>query len=309
MRKKHTIGTDPEFFLKRGKRYISAIPLIGDEDHGTKHNPIPLKSVGQASVQRDNVAVEFASPPVETPEQFVESIRACLKDISGMIPKDASLEAVPSANFPAGELDHPEAQQFGCDPDYNAWTVEQNEKPHCVNSAFRSCGGHVHVGGIQEDGTPIPGMEFILEFEGKLAMVKAMDILLGIPSTILDCSKAAVARRQLYGKAGCHRIPDHGIEYRTLSNYWLKTPELVMLIYHLTNDAVRLVQSGKLDSLIAKLDGDEIQRIINTGDVAAAEKVVNKHLKPLMSVESQELFDLCLSKIEKVKALSAEWGI
>ena len=286
---------------------MSAIPVIGDEEHGTKHTPIALPSGG--TVQRDNVAVEFASPPVETPEQFVESIRSCLRDISSMIPKGTSLEAVPSANFPASELDHHEAQQFGCDPDYNAWTVEQNEKPHCNSSVFRSCGGHVHVGGIQEDGSPIPGMEFLLEFEGKLAMVRAMDIMLGIPSTILDCSPAAIARRQLYGKAGCHRIPDHGVEYRTLSNYWLKTPELVMLIYHLTNDAVRLVQSGALEDLINKLGAEEIQRIINNGDDLSATKAVERHISNFMSAESKEFFDMCIKKIPKIKKLSVEWGI
>jgi hypothetical protein len=308
-RKTHTIGTDPEFFLKRGKEYISAIPHIGDEEHGTKYAPIALTTVDKACVQRDNVAVEFASPPVETKEEFVESIRGCLREISSMIPKGTSLEAVPSANFPEAELDHPEAQQFGCDPDYDAWKVEQNEKPYCGISTFRSCGGHVHVGGIQDDGTPIPGMEFLLEFEGKLAMVRAMDIMLGVPSTVLDCSKAAVARRQLYGKAGCHRIPEHGIEYRTLSNYWLRSPELVMLVYSLTQDAVHLVQSGHLEELINTLSAEEIQRIINNGDVESATKAIERHILNFMSVESKELFDMCIAKVPKIKKLSVEWGI
>lgn len=307
MRKKHTIGTDPEFFLKRGKKLTSAIPIIGDEERGTKYNPIALPSGG--TVQRDNVAVEFASPPVETKEQFVESIRACLKDVMALIPKDTTLEALPSADFPSSELDHPEALQFGCDPDYNAWTVEQNEKPFCGSQVFRSCGGHVHVGGIQEDGKPIPGMEFLLEFEGKLAMVRAMDVMLGIPSTILDCSKAAVARRELYGKAGCHRIPDHGVEYRTLSNYWLKSPELVMLVYSLTNDAVQMVQKGALEKVIEQIGAEDIQAIINTGNEKQASEVIERYIKPHMSKESLELFDMCLSKIKKVKTLSAEWQI
>jgi len=307
MRKKHTIGTDPEFFLKRGKKLTSAIPIIGDEEHGTKHNPITLPSGG--TVQRDNVAVEFASPPAETREQFVESIRACLKDVMALIPKDTTLEALPSADFPSAELDHPEALQFGCDPDYNAWTVEQNEKPFCGSQVFRSCGGHVHVGGIQEDGKPIAGMEFLLEFEGKLAMVRAMDIMLGIPSTILDCSKAAIARRELYGKAGCHRIPEHGVEYRTLSNYWLKSPELVMLVYSLTNDAVKMVQKNALEKVIEQIGAEDIQAIINNGNEKQAAEVIERYIKPHMSKESLELFDMCLSKIKKVKTLSAEWQI
>ncbi|MFN3329417.1 MAG: putative amidoligase domain-containing protein, partial [Pyrinomonadaceae bacterium] len=136
-----------------------------------------------------------------------------------------------------------------------------------------------------------------------------MDIMLGIPSTILDCSKAAVARRELYGKAGCHRIPDHGVEYRTLSNYWLKSPELVMLIYSLTNDAVKLVQEKTLDGLIERIGAEDIQAIINSGNKKQAAEVIDKYIKKHMSKESLELFDMCLSKIKKIKALSAEWQL
>jgi len=306
---RYTIGTDPEFFLKRHGKFISAIPFIGNEEVGTKYNPLPLTTIKGGSLQRDNVALEFASPPAKTKEEFVENIRACLREINAYIPKDTTLEAVPSARFTASELKHPEAKQFGCDPDFDAWRVQQNERPECDDPRFRSCGGHIHVGGLDDEGNPIKDMEFLLKFEGKINLVKAMDIMVGIPATILDNSKEAVARRKLYGKAGCHRITEYGVEYRTLSNFWLKTPELVMLIYSLTGDAIKLVKSGLLDDLINTISAEEIIRVINAGDASAAMKLMTAHLVQFMSQESIELFKMCYEKLPNVKTLSAEWGL
>jgi len=299
----YTIGTDPEFFLKRGKKLISAIPLIA----GTKHEPAPLKNGG--TVQRDNVAVEFATPPAKGGADFVAKVKSCLKDVMDILPGDTTMEVTPSASFPLSELKHPEAKMFGCDPDYDAWRVEQNEKPDCGNKSFRSCGAHVHVGGLGEDNMPIVGLEFLQTFDGKIQMVKAMDIMLGIPSAILDNSAAAIDRRKLYGKAGCHRPTDYGVEYRSLSNYWMKSPELVMLVYNLTGDAIRLVQSGGLEKMIEKISEDEIKRIINNGDVAAATKVVANYLRELMSPETQEMFDMCAEKLPKYSTLKKEWSL
>jgi hypothetical protein len=82
-----------------------------------------------------------------------------------------------------------------------------------------------------------------------------------------------------------------------------------MLVYHLTNDAVRLVQSGALEDLINKLGAEEIQRIINNGDDLSATKAVERHISNFMSAESKELFEMCIAKIPKIKKLSVEWGI
>lgn len=306
---KYTIGTDPEFFIKRKSRFISAIPFVGDKNTGTKSHPIPLRTVENAFVQRDNVAIEFASPPTKDVTTFVESIRKCLDEIINMIPENTTLEATPSARFSKSQLRHQEAKMFGCDPDYNAWTLSQNISPQCDDPLFRSCGGHVHVGGIDENGNVLEGMEFLTSFEGRINLVRAMDILLGIPATILDCSPAAIERRKLYGRAGCHRQTGYGIEYRTLSNFWLKSPELVMLIYNLTSDAIRLVKSTLLPEVVNKISPNEIQRIINHGDTAAAMKLFSSYLVQFFTQESLELFKLCYEKISKIGDIKQEWNI
>ena len=252
-----TIGTDPEFFLSNKGEYVSSQSA---KIQGTKHEPVALKNGG--TIQRDNVAVEFATPPAKTRKGFVNKVKSCLIDAHGMLPDGHEMVVEPSATFDQVQLEDPEAQEFGCDPDFNAYTVAMNEKPWCGDSTFRSCGAHIHVGGVEDHGAPIKGLEFLLEFDGKINVVKAMDLFHGIISTVLDNSEAAVKRRELYGKAGCHRPTDYGVEYRVLSNYWMKSPELVMMMDSLTRDAVALVASGKLDDILALVGEDELQNVM-----------------------------------------------
>jgi len=301
---KCTIGTDPEYFLRKDAEYVSSqnakIP-------GTKHEPVKLKSGG--TVQRDNVAVEFATVPAKDGNDFVKRIKDCITDTLKMIPKGHELVVEPSAIFNADQLDDPEAQEFGCDPDFNAYTVSQNDKPWCGDSGFRSCGAHIHIGCLNDKGEAIEGLEFLLEFQGKLDAVKAMDLFAGTVSTKLDNSEAAVKRRELYGKAGCHRPTDYGVEYRVLSNYWMKSPQLVMLMDALTRDAMALVRDGKLAAILEEIGEDDLQNTINNGDVAAAEKIIEYYVKPNLSPETLEFLDMCEEALPKYKSVREEWGV
>lgn len=176
---------------------------------------------------------------------------------------------MPSTNFHPQQLSHPEAAEIGCAPDFNAWTDKENIPPaDFAKNTFRSCGGHIHVGYVEGSGN-----DFLLDAVGKRRMIQAMDCLHGMISVLLDNSKEAIERRNIYGKAGCYRPTDYGVEYRTLSNFWCRTDNLKRLMYRLTADALYLVrtkvdESYLLDFIIKDLDGPEnIQNVINTGNV------------------------------------------
>lgn len=299
MGKNATIGTDPEFFLvdKSTGKYISAIPYI----EGTKYNPMSLPSGG--SVQHDNVAIEFATDPVDSKEDFVNAIKNAFKDISNKIPKGHDITAVPSADFENDQLKHPEALEFGCDPDYDAWEVAINTKPVAENQNFRSCGGHIHVGHVEGDGN-----DFLLDPYGKIDTVKMMDFVHGIISTILDNSIAAIERRKLYGKAGCHRPTDYGVEYRVLSNYWLKSPQLVMMVYSLTQDVLRLIREDVHLKLIDSVGSNRIQAIINEGLIDEATVIFENNIKPVLSEDSLNYIKECINKIEHYN-FKKEWEL
>lgn len=296
-----TIGCDPEFFLKDTKsgRLLSAIPFV----KGTKEVPQILPKGG--NIQRDNVAVEVATDPANSKDSFVTNIEATLVEAVKTLPANTEIVAIPSASFPKDQLKHPEALRFGCDPDYDVWKMVQNEAPCAVDDTFRSCGAHIHVGTNGKDGN-----EFLLEWQGKFDVVKAMDCIHGVISTVLDSSKESIDRRQLYGKPGAHRPKDYGVEYRVLSNYWLKSPVTVMMMYSLTEDVLTLVRDGKLVSLVDAMGENEVQRVIAEGDVDTANKMIDTHLLPILSEDSVFYYNEALAKVRADDMdFHGEWGL
>lgn len=296
-----TIGCDPEFFLKERKsgKLISAIPFIT----GTKDMPFRLPLGG--NIQRDNVAMEIATDPADSVESFVSNIRNTLTEAIKTLPSDTEIVAAPSASFDPDQLTHPEAQAFGCDPDFDAWEVKENDKPCAVDNTFRSCGAHIHVGTDGKDENV-----FLLDFEGKLQMVKIMDCIHGIISSVLDSNKEAIDRRQLYGKPGAHRPKEYGVEYRVLSNYWLKSPITVMMMYSLTQDALSIVRNGKADELIEEMDENQVRNTISNGDAAVAMKMIEVSLIPRLSNDSIFYFNEALAKVKANDMnFHAEWNL
>ena len=276
-----TIAADPEMFCTRDGGHV-AVQTTGIT--GTKEKPQLLPQGG--NVQRDNVAVEFAVLPAFSMTEFVQNIGDTLMDCVAALPDDVDIDIIPSANFPESELTHPECREFGCSPDYNAWTMKRNEPPRdAAEGTFRSCGGHIHIGFISASSNV-----FLNDEEGKAMTIRVMDVFLGLVATILDDSEQAVARRTLYGKAGCYRSTDYGIEYRTLSNFWIKSPALVELMYSLAKDALKIMRDNRGFEVIADLGAKIIQDTITNGDVNMATDMVNCYVVDLMSKYSSDLF-------------------
>ena len=299
MKEKFTMGTDPEFMLREKEtgKLISSIPYI----KGTKYAPEILPC--GAGLQRDNVVVEFATLPAGSEAAMVNNVRSAFMDIMTRLPKGHELVADPSACYDTDQLEHPEAQEFGCDPDHDAYEMTINTPPFCGDVTFRSCGGHIHLGYVK--GT---GYKFLLDPMGKIATVLVMDAVHGIISVIIDCSKAAIKRRDLYGKAGCHRPTEYGVEYRVLSNFWLKSPMLVMLMHRLSSDVLEIIRGGKHEELLDDIGKDNIKEIINDGNVKEATTILEQKIKPLLSSESKEILNQCLSDANKYE-MKKEWKL
>lgn len=241
------LGSDPELFLMdHFGDWRSAIGLIG----GSKENPRPVLGRAGFAVQEDNVALEFNIPPSATRNEWVNNLTSMLNFLEIEVSKmGLQLAVKASAYFPKEQLQSEQAQAFGCDADFNAWTMEQNPKPVCDDNTFRTCGGHVHFS------TKLPVIQ----------VVRAMDLFLGIPSILLDPD---TERRRLYGMAGCFRFTRYGGEYRTLSNFWLKDPKFMAWVWDQTQSAIQFVEDNvELDDedfLASKAEA--IQKCINTSD-------------------------------------------
>lgn len=236
-----TIGCDPEFFLKQKDKYISAIGMIG----GTKEKPRLLKREGFAILE-DNVSVEFNIAPCHNHEEFIEGIQYVMNGLKKNL-KNFEFSQESAVYFDDDQLIHPQAKEFGCEPDFNAWTKQQNPRPCAADANLRSAGGHVHVGTVEDP----------------IEVIRAMDLFLGVPSTKLD---PGTLRRKLYGKAGCFRPKEYGCEYRTLSNFWIFSPEMIKWIYDQTQKAINFVEEGKT---IEENHGLAIQNCINENDEEA----------------------------------------
>jgi len=222
---KFTIGCDPEIFLQdENNRFKSVIGLLGAD----KWHPRILTKDGHA-VLEDNVAVEFNIPPCNSFEDFKREVQLTMAMVKDILPANLHYNQDSAVSFPEEELACDEAWVFGCEPDFNAWAMAENPKPEAADKNLRSAGGHIHVGSDTAINNPID-------------TIRAMDLFLGVPSTQLD---QGTLRRELYGKAGAFRFKPYGVEYRTLSNFWIFSDNLLHWAYEGTKRALEFVASGK----------------------------------------------------------------
>lgn len=239
------LGSDPEVFLKGPDGYVSAIGLIG----GTKSSPKPIKELGKGfCMQEDNVLLEFNTPPAKSGGKWVSNHTKILKYLNEYVKsKGLEISIDASAELPLEQLKDPRSRIFGCEPDFNVWTLKPNPRPYSDNEFLRSAGGHVHV---EFKGTP----------SEKVMLGRRMDFFLGLWSVINDPD---TRRRALYGKAGSIRFKPYGIEYRVLSNFWLKNEDLMGQVWDKTQLAIK--HRWDVDPLARKA--------IDTGDVDLAMEV------------------------------------
>ena len=293
---KWTAGADPEMFLQKNGQYVSVQPYV----LGTKEEPQPLPFGGNA--QRDNVAIEFGIVPAKTRAEFVLNIGNTISDLIGILPNDVSLNVTPSAVFPGTQLKHPECKLFGCNEDFSAWTMEPNEAPKTKgHRRLRSCGGHIHIGYVMGS-----GYDFLNDPDGKGLVIRALDCTVGLIATILDDNQPAIDRRKLYGKAGCYRPTEYGVEYRTLSNFWIRSPRLVELMYCLVGDTLEIVKGYETSDLIGMLGPQRIQETISNGDADTAHQMYNETIVNFLGFDSLALFDECLPVIDQYD-FATEW--
>lgn len=249
-----TIGCDPEVFLFDGKKVRSAIDKIG----GTKDCP---KDYGDGiALQEDNVAVEWTIPPVTNVDDFIRYNMAALSKIEEQARKfNLTVKVIASTTLPKEELEDERAKVFGCEPDFDAWDRCQNPRPRSKNRLLRSAGGHVHIGGIQD-------------MQDKESTIRIMDYLCAVPMSFVDKD---TRRRELYGKAGAFRFKPYGVEYRTLSNFWVRSPELMKFVFNTAKTAAELCKDPTFVNEVNSLRAP-ILAALNESDMDAARYLMSR---------------------------------
>jgi hypothetical protein len=256
---KFRFGADPEVFLAAQDGSLKAsCGRIG----GSKVKPMPMGAGPGFFILEDNVAVEFNIPPAESSDELAAHMQRALKEITDGVKSMYNFEVVnlSAASFPEEELQTEAAQVFGCDPDFNAWTGKKNPRPNVEDKNLRSCGGHIHIG------VPQPDL-FVPR-----TVIKMCDLYLGVPSVLMD--EKGDKRRPLYGKGGAFRPKPYGVEYRTLSNFWIFDKRTIDWAFRSVDKALEAVvaQSVDVDS-----EQEAILDAINNNNKARAEELVHKY--------------------------------
>ena len=250
---KFTIGADPEFFLLDSKLgyYVSAHNVIP----GTKDNPHPVNC---GAIQVDGTAVEFNINPAETEDEFVHNVHTVMGELRKIVPEKYQFVFRPAITYKASYFQKlpREAIELGCNPDYNAYTVDKNPIPNAAVQ-MRTASGHVHIG-WERDYPEVDRDHIIL----CARLSRNLDVTLGLPSLEWDPD---ATRRQLYGKAGAYRPKPYGIEYRTLSCAWLRHEDLMRRVYRgAIEGATNFFEKGP-DCYYMNMRQDEIVNAINNG--------------------------------------------
>lgn len=241
------VGADPEVFMFKDGKPVSAHKMIP----GDKKNPY---KVAHGAVQVDGLALEFNIDPAKNELEFITNLTAVMATLKEMVP-GYDLQAIPVAEFGQKYLDTQpmEALELGCEPDFDAWKDGAvNPRPNGA-ADFRTGAGHVHIGWTNDVDPHDPQ-----HMEACVMASKQLDWALGLGSLMYDNSESSRKRRTLYGAPGCFRPKPYGVEYRTLSNAWLQSKELMGWVFRTTTRALQDLAEGK----VYGNHGDEARTII-----------------------------------------------
>lgn len=248
------LGTDPEFFIKdKDGKAVSASEVFGvkkepwrpgapsvpfydglgrllyhqhEIDKKTGTYKWRSATYGPNSIFRDGFVVEVNVAHTGCRETLAAEVAAAIADIKKRI-KEVN-EGYTLSSDPTVEVDleyisklPEDVKMFGCDPSFNAYAedevrIELNGATH----PFRYAGGHMHFGVDDSFMHPIicPSSPQYKEKKDVFLLIRMLDLLIGVPLSVIFNDSLEFKRRQFYGKAGEFRFQKWGIEYRVPSS-------------------------------------------------------------------------------------------
>src|ERR1035437_500862 len=320
-----SLGCDPEFFFAKGGKVIGSEKVL--DASGIKTNPQDNTSYhpsGGGNISKfimDGVQAELNPRPSSCRALLGNEIRACFRDLHALlVSKGVVADFSQCVEVTQEEMDtlSDKARIFGCAPSTNCYTAAESKisvDPKVYRG--RSAGGHIHIGNQYQQYLDNPGFreqyraayeiskdpnnawkigsrtEYALKTPD--IMVPVLDIVLGNTCVLVDRAPSNKERRKVYGKAGEHRLKPYGIEYRTLSNFWLRSYQLMSMVMGITRLAVQLVEQSTPDNDYVKALFDAVNR----NDVI---KAINEND-----------FELALANFKKIEnilyeACESNWG-
>lgn len=247
-------GTDPEGFFEQNGKIIGSEKVI-------PRGGLLGRSVKPAVVL-DGVQFEMNPPARNGINLLGTEISGAFELLSRQLRKVDGVKLCWKGlvDVDRAELDSlsKETRILGCEPSKNAY----GDRPITIDGATytkRSAGGHLHF-----------GLSPFLWARREPNFVPVLDIIVGNTCVLLDRDPGAAERRENYGRAGEYRLPKYGLEYRTLSNFWVRNYSLMHFVFGMAQLAASIVQDGLLNDLAKVVDVDKIVRAIDTNDWSLA---------------------------------------
>jgi hypothetical protein len=203
------------------------------------------------------MAAEFNIDPVDNYSDWQDNIKTVRNELQKMLPNGYKLVCTPTGVFTSEAWDKApdHAKQLGCSPDYDAWRLSVNPAPK-AQDLVRYAGGHIHAGWTTD--ADFTDKKY---YRSCVDLVRQLDWYLGAWSTTVDRDSG---RRSMYGKAGSMRFKPYGVEYRTLSNFWLDTdsdPYILLKTWNRVQAALRDMKERHMPTLNADFNVSLIKGI------------------------------------------------
>lgn len=276
------IGADPEVVVVlKNDKYEGMFPArfvleraaaYGCSSVNHKVKDLPAIRTYGGVVFPDGASWELNPRPSWSPRYLVDNIKNLfhvsldILDRLSVGGRKLDLWTKPSIKFDTEMLElwgDPSIAVFGCDPDKSIHPREVD--PSCIDASqhqYRYFGGHIHLGWPVHD-----PHKFYSDPKNLFGVTLLFDALCGMLGIVYDkdVEKEASLRRKVYGQPGVYRIQPHGVEYRTVSNSWLASPEKALHMFSLAKHIPALFRQGL--ARLAEENTKDIVRTLITGNV------------------------------------------
>ena len=302
-----TMGSDPEFFLAKRTMLGRVGAVVGSEraipEEGMLHKIIKQGRTAAEDekaprVIRDGFQVEINPLQNTCRQSGANDIAYCFRGLATVLKeKGYTINFSPTVKVTKKEMESlsNKSRMFGCTPSKNAYG-EVVELPDPETYLIRAAGGHIHLGTPFKTGND-PSIK-VLKQTDVTEVIKILDIIAGNTCVLVDRDPGNIERRKAYGRAGEYRQPSHGIEYRVLSNFWLRNYTVMSMAFGLCRMAIEIAAVPEAAKAFLKaVKEKDIQDAINNNDFELAKKNFNK-IKPLIEKYMTDGNVLCKNFLE-----------
>ena len=259
------MGCDPELFINLNNKVIGSEKVLVEDK---------VKTNGD-KITKDGVQVEFNPQPQTCRAYLGNHIRLSFIDLVEMLQnKGMEINFNQVVTVSKKEMDSlsDKAREFGCAPSNNFYTgsvsvIGKDPKKY----KKRSAGGHIHIGTSYDTSYNKEDLEVDYPHFEPSRIIPVLDIIVGNTCVLLDRDKGNVERRKTYGRAGEYRVPDKGrIEYRTLSNFWLRDYKLMSFVMGLARYSYSIARSKLNKTLFSYISAESVKETINKNNFKEA---------------------------------------